>query len=147
MSAIFHYLGPAFAVLLFSSVSVLGVFGSTRFHERQSTGRKQASPGLVVRGAVRIVASVASKRYHFRGPELQPYNLTQWRTLRNQMNNPHEARRAISFQKGPCGISSGLGREILPANNAVLEKNRQANSAQIALKMSAILLMSFIFHV
>jgi hypothetical protein len=26
------------------------VFGSTRYHERRATGRKQASPGLVVRG-------------------------------------------------------------------------------------------------
>ena len=34
------------------------VFGSTRYHERRATGRKQASPGLVVRGAVRIVARV-----------------------------------------------------------------------------------------
>src|SRR5712692_3047569 len=32
-------------------------FGSARYHERRATGRKQASPGLVVRGAVRVVAS------------------------------------------------------------------------------------------
>src|SRR5207302_8465697 len=69
------------------------VFGSTRYHERRATGRKQASPGLVVRGAVRIVASVASQRYHFRGAELQPHDLTQWRTLRTQVNGRHEARR------------------------------------------------------
>ncbi len=37
-------------------------FGSARYHERRATGRKQASPGLVVRGAVRVVASVASRQ-------------------------------------------------------------------------------------
>ena len=40
-------------------------FGSARYHERRATGRKQASPGLVVRGAVRVVASVASRLHPF----------------------------------------------------------------------------------
>src|SRR5438128_759470 len=44
-------------------------FGSARYHERRATGRKQASPGLVVRGAVRVVASVASRLHPFSGPE------------------------------------------------------------------------------
>jgi hypothetical protein len=46
--------------------------------------RKQASPGLVVRGSVRLVASVASQRNHFHGPELQPHDLARWRALRTQ---------------------------------------------------------------
>jgi hypothetical protein len=40
-------------------------FGSARYHERRTTGRKQASPGLVVRGAVRVVASIASRLHPF----------------------------------------------------------------------------------
>ena len=51
-------------------------FGSARYHERRATGRKQTSPGLVVRGAVRIVASVASHLHPFAGPELCPPDLT-----------------------------------------------------------------------
>jgi hypothetical protein len=62
-------------------------FGSVRYHERRSTGRKQASPGLVIRGAVRTVASVASQQYSFKGPELRPCNLTQWRILRHQVES------------------------------------------------------------
>jgi hypothetical protein len=51
------------------------VFGSTRYHERRATGRKQASPGLVVRGSVRLVATVATQQYHFNGPDLAPSQL------------------------------------------------------------------------
>ena len=33
------------------------LFGSQRYHERRASGRKQAAPGLVVRGSVRVVAT------------------------------------------------------------------------------------------
>ena len=42
-------------------------FGSARYHDRRATERKQVSPGLVVRGAVRVVASVASRLHPFSG--------------------------------------------------------------------------------
>ncbi|GHO90041.1 hypothetical protein KSF_000890 [Reticulibacter mediterranei] len=88
-------------------------FGSVRYHERRSTGRKQASPGLVIRGAVRTVASVASQRYIFKGPELQPCNLTQWRTLRLQVENRHEARREqYRFRKAPVEYLSALEEKL-----------------------------------
>ncbi len=58
------------------------VFGSARYHERRATGRKQASPGLVVRGSVRLVAAIATQNYHFSGPDLAPRDLTRWRTRR-----------------------------------------------------------------
>jgi hypothetical protein len=78
------------------------VFGSTRYHERRATGRKQASPGLVVRGSVRLVAAVATQTYHFSGPDLAPRDLAQWRTLRKQVDYRHEARREQHrFRKDP----------------------------------------------
>jgi hypothetical protein len=52
------------------------VFGSTRYHERCPTGRKQASPGLVVRGSVRIVATIVTQNNHFSGSDLA---LAIWR--------------------------------------------------------------------
>ncbi len=89
------------------------VFGSTRYHERRSTGRKQASPGLVVRGAVRMVASVASQRYHFSGPDLQPSNLIQWRALRSQVNSRYEARREqYRFRKIPVEYLAALEEKL-----------------------------------
>ena len=78
------------------------VFGSTRYHERRATGRKQASPGLVVRGSVRIVATVATQNYHFSGSDLAPRDLAQWRALRKQIDYRHEARREQHrFRKDP----------------------------------------------
>jgi len=78
------------------------VFGSTRYHERRATGRKQASPGLVVRGSVRVVAVVSSQDYHFNGSDLAPRDLAQWRMLRKQVEYRHEARREHHrFRKNP----------------------------------------------
>jgi hypothetical protein len=78
------------------------VFGSTRYHERRATGRKQASPGLVVRGSVCIVAAAATQNSHFSGSDLAPHNLAEWRTLRKQIDYRHEARREQHrFRKDP----------------------------------------------
>jgi hypothetical protein len=95
-------------------------FGSAHYHERRTTGRKQASPGLVVRGAVRVVASVASRLHPFSGPELCPTDLTQWRTLRSELNHRHEARRVqYRFRKSPerylAALESKLIKERLPS--------------------------------
>ena len=78
------------------------IFGSTRYHERRATGRKQASPGLVVRGSVRLVAALATQNTYFGGSDLAPRNLAQWRTLRKQVEYRHEARREQHrFRKDP----------------------------------------------
>jgi hypothetical protein len=94
-------------------------FGSARYHERRATGRKQASPGMVIRGAVRVVASVASRLHPFSGPELCPTDLTQWRTLRSELNHRHEARRMqYRFRTSPeqylIALEEKLSKERLP---------------------------------
>src|SRR2546430_10085856 len=78
------------------------VFGSTRYHERRATGRKQTSPSLVVRGSVRLVAAIATQNSHFSGSDLAPRDLVQWRTLRKQIEHRQEARREQHrFRKDP----------------------------------------------
>jgi hypothetical protein len=47
-------------------------FGRARHAERRATGRKSASPALVVRGAVRVVAAVATQLRAFSSAELCP---------------------------------------------------------------------------
>jgi hypothetical protein len=94
-------------------------FGSARYHERRTTGRKQASPGLVVRGSVRIVASVASRLHSLSGPELCPTDLTQWRALRSKLNQRQEARRMQHrFRTSPesylAALEEKLSKERLP---------------------------------
>ncbi len=94
-------------------------FGSARYHERRATGRKQASPGLVVRGAVRIVASVASRQHPFSGAELCPTDLTHWRNLRRELNHRQGARRMQHrFRTSPerylADLEEKLIKERLP---------------------------------
>ena len=94
-------------------------FGSARYHERRASGRKQASPGLVVRGAVRVTASVASRLCSFSGAELCPTDLTRWRALRSELNHRHETRRMqYRFRKSPesylAKLEEKLSKERLP---------------------------------
>ncbi len=94
-------------------------FGSARYHERRASGRKQASPGVVIRGAVRVVASVASRLHAFSGSELCPTDLTRWRILRSELNHCHEARRMqYRFRKSPerylAALEEKLSKERLP---------------------------------
>jgi hypothetical protein len=60
-------------------------FGAVRYHERRATGRKGASPGLVVRGAVRVVAAVAPRGQILDDVALRPTDLPAWRALRQQL--------------------------------------------------------------
>jgi len=89
------------------------VFGSMRYHERRATGRKQASPGLVVRGSVRIVATIATQTCHFSGSDLAPRDLTQWRALRERVDYRHEARREqYRFRKDPERYLLALEKQL-----------------------------------
>jgi len=47
-------------------------FGAARYHERRTTGRKQACPTTVVRGQVRLVASAATRQHHVCPDDLRP---------------------------------------------------------------------------
>ena len=69
-------------------------FGSARYHERRTTGRKAASPGMVVRGAVRIVASISTRLHRFYGSDLQPGNSEQWYIVRDELDGRQHARCA-----------------------------------------------------
>jgi hypothetical protein len=68
------------------------LFGSYRYHERRASGRKVASPGLVVRGAVRLVAGVATRLRVVTGEELAPKTVAAWQKLRAQMQRRRQAR-------------------------------------------------------
>ncbi len=68
------------------------LFGSTRHHERRCTGRKAASPSLVLRGSVRIVAGLGTRSRRFQGKELAPGNLEIWQTLRAGLERRRHTR-------------------------------------------------------
>jgi hypothetical protein len=88
-------------------------FGSARYHERRATGRKGASPGLVVRGAVRLAAAVATRSQTFADADLRPADLAAWRTLRGQLQGRQEARRAQRrFRRNPDAYLSALEQQL-----------------------------------
>jgi hypothetical protein len=68
-------------------------FGSHRSHERRARGRKVASPGLVVRGSVRVVAAAATRLHGpVHGADLAPSDLGAWRKLRAGLERRQEVR-------------------------------------------------------
>jgi hypothetical protein len=88
-------------------------FGSARYHERRATGRKGASPGLVVRGAVRLIAAVATRLQPFDAPALQPPDLGRWRQLRRQLAARQGARCAQRrFRRDPDAYLAALERRL-----------------------------------
>jgi hypothetical protein len=95
------------------------VFGATRHHERRTTGRKVASPALVLRGAVRVVAAVASQRRARPLGEADlrprcPAELTRWRQLRQELTYRHTARRAqLRFRRRPAAYLTDLEDRLL----------------------------------
>ena len=59
-------------------------------------------PGLVVSGAVRVVAAVATRERRFAAEELQPTDLTAWHDLRDQPAFRQAARCAqFRFRRDP----------------------------------------------
>src|SRR5439155_6741068 len=55
------------------------LFGSHRYHERRASGRKRSSPGLVVRGSVRVVSGLATRLRPEEGLKLSAGYVGPWR--------------------------------------------------------------------
>ncbi len=94
-------------------------FGSARHAERRATGRKGASPALVVRGAVRVVAAVATQLQAFSAAELQPHDVQRWTTLRQQVAaRPDTRRLQARVRRDPVSYLAAL-EERLVAKSAL----------------------------
>jgi hypothetical protein len=93
-------------------------FGAARYHERRASGRKVASPTLVVRGRVRVVATVATQHQHFTSEQLAPADLKVWRTLRQDLEQRQQSRCHQSrFRKDPAAYlaeAEALLQQTLP---------------------------------
>jgi len=79
------------------------LFGSHRYHERRASGRKQASPGLVVQGSVRVAASMATRLRPEEGLKLRAGYVDDWRRLRAELDKRRESRRKQRrFRRDPA---------------------------------------------
>lgn len=89
-------------------------FGSARYHERRASGRKVASPGLVVRGAVRVITAVACQERQFAAADLRPHSLQEWRELRASLERRQETRRRqLRFRRDPDAYLAALETALL----------------------------------
>jgi hypothetical protein len=89
-------------------------FGSVRYHERRTTGRKATVPAVVVRGSVRIVATVATKTRLFSAQDLRPRDPHQWQSLRQQLRyREHTRCQQRRFRKDPSAYLAHIEARLL----------------------------------
>ena len=78
------------------------LFGSQRYHERRATGRKTASPTVVLRGEVRLIAAIATRRHPPAARDLGRVSRERWRELRHRLEQRRHARTLRTrFRRDP----------------------------------------------
>ena len=95
------------------------LFGSQRYHERRATGRKAASPTVVLRGEARLVAAVATRRHSSSHPDLGQVDRKRWKELRQRLDRRRYARTLRTrFRRDPAAYLAELEKKacqlILP---------------------------------
>jgi hypothetical protein len=89
-------------------------FGAYRYHERRTTGRKGASPALVLRGSVQLVAYAATRLRPFTGEELAPDQTQTWQELRQRFETRRRQRtHRRRFRRDPASYLAKLEADFL----------------------------------
>jgi len=89
-------------------------FGAYRYHDRRTTGRKVASPGLVFSGSVRVVAAAATRLRPFSAEELAPENMSAWQALRQERDTRRQQRTLRRrFRRDPAAYLAKLESDLL----------------------------------
>jgi hypothetical protein len=85
------------------------LFGSHRYHERRASGRRRGSPGLVVRGSVRVVSGLTTRLRPEEGLKLSAGYVGPWRAKRAELDKRREARRQQRrFRRDPAAYLTKL---------------------------------------
>jgi hypothetical protein len=89
-------------------------FGAYRYHERRATGRKAASPALVLSGAVRVIAAAATRRHPYSAADLVPENVRGWQALRQERETRRQQRTLRRrFRRDPISYLAQLETHLL----------------------------------
>jgi hypothetical protein len=117
-SGLFHCYGTA--GLPRTNNDLERAFGSHRYHERRSTGRKGASPALVLRGSARLVAGLATRSREVTAADLAGADRGAWRQLRAELETRRQRRvERRQFRRDPHGylrdLEHKLSQSRLPA--------------------------------
>ena len=89
-------------------------FGQLRYHERRATGRRTVTGGLVLRGAVRVLAVLASDQPGGAASDLRLTDRAAWQDLRRPLDARAETRRAQRrFRRDPARYLAALEQQLL----------------------------------
>jgi hypothetical protein len=89
-------------------------FGAHRYHERRATGRKVASPALVLRGSVRLAACAATRLCPVTATELIPEDVGAWQALRQELETRRQQRSLRRrFRRDPVSYLATLEADVL----------------------------------
>jgi hypothetical protein len=84
-------------------------FGSLRHHERRASGRKVASPSLVLSGSVRMPAALFTRTCTVTRDMLAAVPQDRWRATRADLERRRQARcQRHRFRKDPVNYLAGL---------------------------------------
>jgi hypothetical protein len=88
------------------------MFGSQRYHERRATGRKMASPAIVLRGEVRVIAAIATRLHPPTARELGRVSRKLWADLRHRLDARRQTRTLRTrFRRDPEAYLAELERK------------------------------------
>ena len=89
-------------------------FGAYRYHDRRTTGRKVASPGLVLSGAVCVIAAAATRLQTSSAAALAPENVRAWQELRQARETRRQQRTLRRrFRRDPVSYLAKLETNLL----------------------------------
>ena len=89
-------------------------FGAHRYHERRATGRKGASPALVLRGSVQLIAAMATRLHAFAASDLAPEEVRDWQSLRRELDTRRQRRTyRRRFRRDPATYLAELETALL----------------------------------
>jgi hypothetical protein len=89
-------------------------FGAHRYHERRATGRKGASPALVLSGSVQLIAAAATRLRPFSAWDLAPDNPRAWHALRHELTTRRQQRTCRRrFRRHSVSYLAGLEADLL----------------------------------
>jgi hypothetical protein len=108
---LFH--GYAVAGLPRTNNDLERLFGSHRRHERRATGRKTASPGMVLRGPVRLVAAALTRLRRHEARDLAPADRRRWREIRHGLEQRRRSRvLRCRFRRDPQAFLSAIEHQL-----------------------------------
>ena len=89
-------------------------FGAYRYHDRRTTGRKVASPGLVLNGSVGVIAAAATRLHTYSAAELVPEDVRAWQALRQARETRRQQRTLRRrFRRDPASYLATLEANLL----------------------------------